>query len=163
MDFTVYGDAALLDEAETLIGSLEEQVSVTDEHSDIYAIDHTGSGSLSGNAAELMEQALELCRRTGGALDISVYPIDVYADQDRRNQQSRRGEDPASQYAGGDRGAKGGARGGRIGKRRRLPGSRGGGRLEFFGRERGLTRRSGMICTLNFGRATILPKQRRSI
>lgn len=43
MDFTVYGDAALLDEAETLIGSLEEQVSVTDEHSDIYAIDHTGS------------------------------------------------------------------------------------------------------------------------
>lgn len=75
MDFTVYGDAALLDEAETLIDSLEEQVSVTDEHSDIYAIDHTGSGSLSGNAAELMEQALELCRRTGGALDISVYPI----------------------------------------------------------------------------------------
>ena len=75
MDFTVYGDATLLDEAETLIGSLEEQVSVTDEHSDIYAIDHTGSGSLSGNAAELMEQALELCRRTGGALDISVYPI----------------------------------------------------------------------------------------
>lgn len=75
MDFTVYGDAALLDEAETLIGSLEEQVSVTDEHSDIYAIDHTGSGSLSGNAAELMVQALELCRRTGGALDISVYPI----------------------------------------------------------------------------------------
>ena len=75
MDFTVYGDAALLDEAETLIGSLKEQVSVTDEHSDIYAIDHTGSGSLSGNAAELMEQALELCRRTGGALDISVYPI----------------------------------------------------------------------------------------
>lgn len=75
MDFTVYGDAALLDEAETLIGSLEEQVSVTDEHSDIYAIDHTGSGSLSGNTAELMEQALELCRRTGGALDISVYSI----------------------------------------------------------------------------------------
>ena len=75
MDFTVYGDAALLDEAETLIGSLEEQVSVTDEHSDIYAIDHTGSGSLSGNAAELMAQSLELCRRTGGALDISVYPI----------------------------------------------------------------------------------------
>ena len=75
MDFTVYGDAALLDEAETLIGSLEEQVSVTDEHSDIYAIDHTGSGSLSGNAAELMEQALELCRRTGGALGMSVYPL----------------------------------------------------------------------------------------
>lgn len=75
MDFTVYGDAALLDEAETLIGSLEEQVSVTDEHSDLYTINHTGTGKLTGNSAELMEKALELCRRTGGALDFSVYPI----------------------------------------------------------------------------------------
>ena len=75
MDFTVYGDAALLDEAETLIGSLEEQVSVTDEHSDIYAIDHTGSGTLTGKASSLMEQALEICRRTDGALDLSIYPI----------------------------------------------------------------------------------------
>ena len=75
MDFTIYGESGLIDQSESLIASLESLVSVTDEHSDIYAIDHTGSGSLSGNAAELMEQALELCRRTGGALDISVYPI----------------------------------------------------------------------------------------
>ena len=75
MDFTVYGDASLLDEAKALISSLEERVSVTDEHSDIYTINHTGAGKLSGNSAELMEQALELCRRTNGALDISVYPI----------------------------------------------------------------------------------------
>ena len=75
MEFTVYGEADLLDEAKSIICSVEEQVSVTDEHSDIYAINHTGSGKLSGNSAELMEQALELCRRTDGALDISVYPI----------------------------------------------------------------------------------------
>ena len=75
MEFTVYGEANLLDEAKSIICSVEEQVSVTDEHSDIYAINHTGSGKLSGNFAELMEQALELCRRTDGALDISVYPI----------------------------------------------------------------------------------------
>lgn len=75
MDFTVYGDAALLDEAETLIGSLEEQVSVTDEHSVLYTINHAGTGKLTGNSAELMEKALELCRRTNGALDLSVYPI----------------------------------------------------------------------------------------
>ena len=75
MEFTVYGEANLLDEAKSIICSVEEQVSVTDEHSDIYAINHTGSGKLSGNSAELMEQALELCRRTDGALDISVYPI----------------------------------------------------------------------------------------
>ena len=75
MDFTIYGESGLIDQSESLIASLESLVSVTDEHSDIYAIDHTGSGSLSGNAAELMAQALELCRRTNGALDLSVYPI----------------------------------------------------------------------------------------
>ena len=75
MDFTVYGDASLLDETKALISSLEERVSVTGEHSDIYAINHTGNSKLSGNAAELMEQALVLCRRTDGALDISVYPV----------------------------------------------------------------------------------------
>ena len=75
MDFTVYGDAALLDEAETLIGSLEEQVSVTDADSELYAINQTGSGTLTGKASSLMEQALEICRRTDGALDLSIYPI----------------------------------------------------------------------------------------
>ena len=75
MDFTIYGESGLINQSESLIASLESLVSVTDEHSDIYAIDHTGSGSLSGNAAELMAQALELCRRTNGALDLSVYPI----------------------------------------------------------------------------------------
>lgn len=75
MYFTVYGDAGLLDEAETLIGSLEKRVSVTDEHSDLYTINHTGTGKLTGNSAELMEKALELCRRTNGALDLSIYPI----------------------------------------------------------------------------------------
>ena len=75
MEFTVYGEANLLDEAKSIICSVEEQVSVTDEHSELYTINHTGSGKLSGNSAELMEQALELCRRTDGALDVSVYPI----------------------------------------------------------------------------------------
>lgn len=75
MEFTVYGEANLLDEAKSIICSVEEQVSVTDEHSVLYTIDHTGTGKLTGNSAELMEKALELCRRTGGALDISVYSI----------------------------------------------------------------------------------------
>ncbi len=75
MDFTVYGSAKALEEAEALIMSLEKLVSVTDEHSEIYAIDHQGFGQLTGSAAELMGQALELCRRTDGALDLSIYPI----------------------------------------------------------------------------------------
>lgn len=75
MEFTVYGEANLLDEAKSIISSVEEQVSVTDEHSVLYTINHTGTGKLIGNSAELMEKALELCRRTNGALDLSVYPI----------------------------------------------------------------------------------------
>ena len=75
MDFTIYGESGLIDQSESLIASLESLVSVTDANSELYAINQTGSGTLTGKASSLMEQALELCRRTGGALDISVYPI----------------------------------------------------------------------------------------
>ena len=75
MDFSVYGDVGLLDEAEALIRSLEKSVSVTDEDSAVYAVNHNGTGTFSGVSADLMEQALTLCRRTEGALDLSVYPI----------------------------------------------------------------------------------------
>ena len=75
MEFAVYGEDDLLDEAKDIICSVEEQVSVTDEHSNLYTINHTGIGKLTGNSAKLMEKALELCRRTNGALDLSIYPI----------------------------------------------------------------------------------------
>ena len=75
MDFTIYGESGLIDQSESLIASLESLVSVTDTGSELYAINQTGSGTLTGKASSLMEQALEICRRTGGALDISVYPI----------------------------------------------------------------------------------------
>ena len=75
MSFTVYGDAVLLEDAEHLIRSIEESVSVTDENSAIYAINRTGKGVLSGNSADLLERSLALCRRTDGALDISIYPV----------------------------------------------------------------------------------------
>ncbi len=75
MQFTIYGDAALLARSEDLIRSLEAAVSVTDGTSALFAINRTGSGTLSGPAADLMEEALALCRRTDGALDLSVYPI----------------------------------------------------------------------------------------
>lgn len=75
MDFRVYGDAALLTDMETMIADLEKTVSVTDPDSALSAINRTGTGSLEGASAELMQSTLDLCRRTGGALDISVYPI----------------------------------------------------------------------------------------
>ena len=45
------------------------------ENSEVYAINQIGKGALTGSAGELMQSALAMCRRTGGALDISIYPV----------------------------------------------------------------------------------------
>ena len=56
---------------------LEKLWSVTDEQSEIYAVNHAGGGStaVSGETAELLEFALDMHEATGGALDISLYPV----------------------------------------------------------------------------------------
>lgn len=53
----------------------EDLWSATDENSEIWAVDHSGGEwvSLSEETAELLFQALELCRLTGGALDLTAY------------------------------------------------------------------------------------------
>lgn len=75
MDFTIYGESGLINQSESLIASLESLVSVTDADSELYAINQTGSGMLTEEASSLMKQAPEICRRTDGALDLSIYPI----------------------------------------------------------------------------------------
>ena len=82
MDLTVYGTdpaegEALLTDAEAEIRHLERLLSVTDPDSEIYAADHSGGVPvpLSEDTADLVAQALTLCERTGGALDISIYPV----------------------------------------------------------------------------------------
>ena len=47
----------------------------TDSDSEIYKINENGSGILSGEADSLMKKALEMCQRTNGALDISIYIV----------------------------------------------------------------------------------------
>ena len=76
MDLSAYGaDDALMEAAEQEILDLESRLSVTDENSEIYALDRDGQAELSPDTAELMETALEMCGRTQGALDISIYPV----------------------------------------------------------------------------------------
>lgn len=75
MDVTIYGEEALLSDVREMIADLEAKVSVTDRSSELYAINQKGAGKLTGAGGELMRAALALCRRTGGALDISVYPV----------------------------------------------------------------------------------------
>lgn len=70
------GDEALLDQAEDQTRELEALWSVTDENSEIYALNHGGSAAgLSPETADLLDTALGMCERTDGALDISIYPV----------------------------------------------------------------------------------------
>ena len=69
------GDEALLDAAEDRVKELEALWSVTDENSEIYALNRDGFAALSGDTAALLAGALELCERTDGALDITVCPV----------------------------------------------------------------------------------------
>ena len=76
MDLKIFSESrAPLDQATELITSLENTLSTTDSGSEIYALNHSGSVSLSENSAFLMRRALELCKETDGALDISIYPV----------------------------------------------------------------------------------------
>lgn len=76
MDISAYGaDDDLMQAAEQKILDLEAKLSVTDENSEIYALNRDGQAELSTDTASLMQTALEMCAKTQGALDISIYPV----------------------------------------------------------------------------------------
>lgn len=77
MKLTIYGENAPQagEAAVDRIQELEGLLSVTREDSEIYAANHTGSAQLSPDAAALLARALALCRETGGALDVTIYPV----------------------------------------------------------------------------------------
>ena len=75
MDLRVQGSEELLREAEQEIYALEKLLSVTDEGSEVYALNRAGEGLLSEPAAALLRGGLALCERTGGALDLTIYPL----------------------------------------------------------------------------------------
>lgn len=75
MELQVYGDGDLLPEAENKIRNLEKLLSVTDENSDIGKLNENSTCSISETTADVMERALEICDRTEGDLDITIYPV----------------------------------------------------------------------------------------
>ena len=79
MTFTAYGEhaQAALNESEALIKRLEALLSVTDEESEIYRANHSSGQtvSVSQETAELISFALEMSKKTGGALDPTIYPV----------------------------------------------------------------------------------------
>lgn len=60
------------------IEALDERLSVTNdkgENNEIFRVNQNGEGAVSPVVADLAEQALALCKDTGGALDITVLPV----------------------------------------------------------------------------------------
>ncbi len=75
MSIQLDGDETLLRGAENIVYSLERKLSVTDPSSELFAINSRGEGDVSPDTAELLKFALEVCEKTDGALDISIYPV----------------------------------------------------------------------------------------
>ena len=74
IDMKIYGPEELLGEAETILRESEERLSVTDEQSEVYALNAGETVALSPSTANTVGRALERCEMTEGALDISIYP-----------------------------------------------------------------------------------------
>ncbi len=80
MSVTAYGDSApgALEEIWDKISELEDMWSVTDEKSELYALNNLkngGSGTVSAETAELISFALDIAEKSGGALDPTIYPV----------------------------------------------------------------------------------------
>ena len=75
MELSIYGDEELLTDAVNIISDAENRLSVTLPDSEIYRLNEKGHEKVSENTYALLKQALELCELTGGALDISIYPV----------------------------------------------------------------------------------------
>ncbi len=66
-----------LNSAQAIIESLEKELSVTSSDSDISRLNNAQGEEivLNYDCAELIKNALDLCERTSGTLDITIYPI----------------------------------------------------------------------------------------
>ena len=72
---TVTADCSELSAVADVVESVEARLSVTRSDSEVYRLNQSGSADLSAETAELLRLALELHDTTGGALDITMYPI----------------------------------------------------------------------------------------
>ena len=68
-------DSALLDACEREIFRLERLFSVTDPDSEISILNRDGRAALSPDTERVLSYALDAARLTGGALDVTLYPV----------------------------------------------------------------------------------------
>ncbi|MSS15318.1 FAD:protein FMN transferase [Porcincola intestinalis] len=77
MNLKAYGEdaGAALDDAEKKIRSLDSLLSTGTKGSEVWQINHDGSGTLSDDTAALTDMSLQLYQETNGAFDFTIYPI----------------------------------------------------------------------------------------
>lgn len=75
MTLRVWGDDSLAAEAVAEINRLDSLLSVTDENSEIFALNRGGTATVSEDTSLLIWQAADISRRTEGAFDPTVYPL----------------------------------------------------------------------------------------
>ena len=75
MDVLIYGDKEVLKEAEALVKELESRFSVTMENSDLYQLNKSKKTRVAEETYALFKRGLEICERTGGVLDLTIYPV----------------------------------------------------------------------------------------
>ena len=77
MSLRLYGDDGTgMDALASLLNALDRELSVTDDDSDLTALNRTGSSD-NANLRALTEAALSISRRTGGALDVTLFPASL--------------------------------------------------------------------------------------
>ncbi len=77
MSVTAYGESAqkAIELAKDEVQRLDKLWSVTDENSEIFAVNSGGEVSVSGETAQLISFMLEMAKRTGGTLEPTLYPV----------------------------------------------------------------------------------------
>ena len=69
------GNTAAAESARDAVLSLEKDISVTDDKSELSRANRNGGGQLSARTLGLLQRAADINVRTDGALDITLYPI----------------------------------------------------------------------------------------
>ncbi len=78
MSARVWHDGAGADDVQavqSLVTGLEQMLSVTDEHSELFRLNADGQAALSEDTLNILQQTLVLSARTRGALDPTLYPV----------------------------------------------------------------------------------------
>lgn len=75
MELQIAGKEDYTSQAEEYIRALEKELSVTDSGSEIYKLNAEGEGELSSEVSGILSRALDVCERTDGALDVTIYPV----------------------------------------------------------------------------------------